>query len=142
MNGPGYQQPRNRYNTTYHFDVQEFITNAGATHANGGLDLFAKLVGGCGKMGTKGDMVQELWERGERERIDDYCTCDAIDTYLVFLRCMLLLGRVTPEGEAAGWASARRVAESLAPRSVAAADYARLLARREPPGDDEDAFPP
>lgn len=142
MQGPGYQQPRNRFNATYHFDVQEFITNAGATHANGGLDLFAKLVGGCGKMDTKGSMVQELWERGERERIDDYCTCDAIDTYLVFLRCQVLLGRLAPEAEAQCWESARRVAAALAPRSVAAADYARLLARREPPGDDADAFLP
>lgn len=142
MDGPGYQQPRNRYNTTFHFDVQEFITNAGATHANGGLDLFAKLLGGCGKMDTKGSMVQELWNRGEHERIDDYCTCDAIDTYLVFLRCNLLMGRITPEAETQGWASAKRVAELLAPRSVAAAEYARLLARREPPGDDQDAFLP
>lgn len=142
MDGPGYQQPRNRYNQTYHFDVQDFLTNSGATHANGGLDLFARLVGGCGKMGTKGEMVQQLWEAGERERIDDYCTCDAIDTYLVFLRCMLMLGRLSPEAERQGWDSARRVAESLAPRSVAAADYARLLARREAPEDDADAFWP
>lgn len=142
MNGPGYQQPRNRYNQTFHFDVQEFITNGGATHANGGLDLYAKLVGGVGKMDTKGHMVQELWERGERERIDDYCTCDAIDTYLVFLRCMTVLGRITPEAEAQCFDSAKRVADALAPRSVAAADYARRLARREAPGDDQDAFLP
>jgi 3'-5' exonuclease len=141
-NGPGYQQPRNRFNTTFHFDVQEFITNAGATHANGGLDLFSKLVGGCGKMDTKGNMVQDLWERGERERIDDYCTCDAIDTYLVFLRCLVLQGRITPEAELQCWESAKRVATMLAPRSVAAADYARLMARREPPGDDTDGFLP
>lgn len=138
--GPGYQQPRNRYNQRYHFDVQDFLTNSGAVHANGGLDLHAKLVGGLGKMGTKGDMVQELWENGERERIDDYCTCDVFDTYFVFLRCMLMLGRLDPDAELQCWDGAKRVAESLATRSVAMSDYARLMQRREPPGDDEDAF--
>lgn len=140
--GPGYQQPRSRYNHAYHFDVQEFLTNAGAVHASGGLDLHARLVGGAGKMDIKGHMVQELWERGERERIDDYCTCDALDTYLVFLRCQLLAGRLTPEAEAQAWESARHAAELLAPRSVILADYARRLRRREPPGDDDEAFWP
>ncbi|MCS6970910.1 MAG: 3'-5' exonuclease [Planctomycetota bacterium] len=138
--GPGYQQPRSRFNLAYHFDVQDFLTNAGAVHASGGLDLFARLVGGVGKMETKGHMVQELWERGERERIDDYCTCDAIDTYLVFLRCQLLAGRIDAAAEAQGWASAQRVAEQLAPRSVIMAEYARRLRQRPPPADDEDPF--
>ncbi len=142
MEGPGYNQPRNRFNTRSHFDVQEFITNSGATHANGGLDLFAKLIGAVGKMDTKGHMVQELWERGERERIDDYCTCDAVDTYLVYLRCMVLAGRLSPDAERQCWDGTKRVVEAMAPRSVAMSDYGRLLARREPPGDEEDGFLP
>jgi hypothetical protein len=43
-------------------------------------------------METKGEMVQELYEKGEQFRIDDYCLGDAIDTYFVFLRTLVMRG--------------------------------------------------
>ena len=46
----------------------------------------AQLIGKPGKLQTRGSQVQELWEAGEHVRIDDYCACDALDTYFVFLR--------------------------------------------------------
>jgi predicted PolB exonuclease-like 3'-5' exonuclease len=138
--GPGYSQPRNRYNTSSHLDLQDFITNSGAVHCNGGLNLMAQLVGAPGKMDTKGAMVQELWDRGERERIDDYCMCDALDTYFVFLRCRVLHGDLEPEAERQLWERARPVLDDLALRGPALADYSRRLARREPPADDADPF--
>ena len=33
--GPNYQQPRNRYNSESHFDLQDMLTNFGATRFNG-----------------------------------------------------------------------------------------------------------
>ncbi len=138
--GSQYQQPRNRFNTQAHLDLQDFLGNQGATSINGGLNLVSRLVGGAGKMGTKGDMVQELWERGERERIDDYCMCDALDTYLVFLRTRVLTGQLSLTQERQLVARARTWITGAAEHNVAMAQYANHLAEWTAPGDDEDAF--
>ncbi len=142
FNAPGnqYQQPRNRFNTTAHLDLQDFIGNQGATPVNGGLNLVSRLVGGAGKMGTKGDMVQELWERGERERIDDYCMCDALDTYLVFLRTRVLTGHLSLTEERQLVAKARTWITTAAEHNVAMAQYANHLVEWQPAGEDGDPF--
>jgi predicted PolB exonuclease-like 3'-5' exonuclease len=139
-NGNQYAQPRNRFNTTAHLDLQDFIGNQGATHVNGGLSLCAQLVGGPGKMDTKGSMVQELWERGERERIDDYCMCDALDTYLVFLRTRLLIGAISPAQERQLITRLRDYTEILAGHNVAVAQWRSKLRDWAPPGEDGDPF--
>lgn len=92
--GPSYNQARNRFNSNSHFDIMEFLTNSGASRLTGGLDLCSTILGKPGKMDTKGSMVQELWDAGKKEEIDDYCLCDALDTYFSFLRCQLLLGNL------------------------------------------------
>jgi 3'-5' exonuclease len=51
-----------------------------------------------GKLGTTGLDVADMWEAGEIDRIVAYNECDAITTYLVWLRAALLGGHVTPEG--------------------------------------------
>ena len=142
FNAPGnqYQQPRNRFNTTAHFDLQDFIGNQGATPVNGGLNLCSRLVGGAGKMGTKGDMVQELWERGERERIDDYCMCDALDTYLVFLRTRVLTGHLSLTEERQLVAKARTWIANAATHNVAMAKYANHRVEWQPAGEDGEPF--
>ncbi len=84
--------PRYRFNEEHHLDLHEFLTNYGAIRFKGGLNLFSKLLGKPGKMDTRGEMVQELLEKGERFRIDDYCLGDAMDTYFVFLRTLVLRG--------------------------------------------------
>lgn len=99
QNGPSYQQARNRYNSNSHFDIMEFMSNFGASRQDGGLNLSATLLGKPGKMETSGGMVQELWNQGEKLRIDDYCLCDSLDTYFVFLRTQVMLGKLTLEEE-------------------------------------------
>ncbi len=84
--------PRYRFNEEHHLDLHEFLTNYGAIRFKGGLNLFSKLLGKPGKMETKGEMVQELFEKGERFCIDDYCLGDAMDTYFVFLRTLVMRG--------------------------------------------------
>ena len=98
--GPSYEQPRNRYNDRAHMDLQEVITNFGATRLNGGLNLMANLLGKPGKMGIAGHMVQELYNQGQLQRINDYCRCDVLDTYFVFLRTKVLFGEIDLEQEA------------------------------------------
>jgi len=138
--GSQYQQPRNRFNTAAHLDLQDFIGNQGAAQVHGGLNLCAILLGKPGKMDTKGSMVQELWERGERERIDDYCQCDVLDTYFVFLRTRLLAGQLSAERERQLVEGARAWIDQAAAHSLALAEYLRNFRYWEPTGDDDDPF--
>ena len=94
-----YDQPRNRYNTESHFDLCDVLTNFGATRLAGGLNLAANLIGKPGKMDVQGCMVQDLYEQGELERINNYCRCDVLDTYFVFLRTAVLTGLISLEQE-------------------------------------------
>jgi len=138
--GPSYQQPRNRYNHHAHLDLQDVLTNFGATMLNGGLNLCAQLLGKPGKMGTKGNMVQDLWQAGEHLRIDDYCQCDALDTYFVFLRCMVLLGRVSIEREHDLVVKAKEWIEKASVTNAALAEYLANFSEWTAPGEDGSPF--
>jgi len=99
VNAKTFEQPRNRYNTKTHLDLCDVLTNFGATRFTGGLNLAANLLGKPGKMDTQGFMVQDLYEAGELAKINDYCRCDVLDTYFVFLRTMVLTGSITLQEE-------------------------------------------
>ncbi len=90
---------RYRFNDEQHLDLHEFLSNYGAIRWRGGLDLFSKLLGKPGKMATKGEMVQELYDEGKQFEIDDYCLCDSMDTYFVFLRSRVMTGALSLEKE-------------------------------------------
>ena len=90
---------RYRYSDDKHLDLHEALTNNLAIKLQGGLNYFAKLLNKPGKMGTKGDMVQGLYDQGDLFRIEDYCLGDAMDTYFVFLRWMVVRGRITLQKE-------------------------------------------
>jgi predicted PolB exonuclease-like 3'-5' exonuclease len=108
-----FEQARNRFNTEAHFDLQELLTNFGSSRFNGGLNLAANLLGKPGKMDVQGDMVQDLFDAGKLSEIHDYCRCDVLDTYFVFLRTRVVLGRLTLDeeqgliAETKSWLSAR-----------------------------------
>ncbi len=94
-----YEQPRNRYNVSSHIDLCELMTNFGATRFTGGLNLAANLLGKPGKMDVQGDMVQDMFDAGRLAEINDYCRCDVLDTYFVFLRSRVVLGQLTLDQE-------------------------------------------
>ena len=94
-----YEQNRNRYNQASHFDLYDVLTNFGASRFSGGLNLAANLLGKPGKIEVKGHMVQDLYHEGRLREIADYCRCDVLDTYFVFLRAQVLLGNITLETE-------------------------------------------
>lgn len=98
-NCPTYEQPRNRYNTNAHFDLQELLTNFSSSRFTGGLHLAANLLGKPGKMDIQGYMVQDLYDQGRLQEINDYCRFDVLDTYFVFLRTKVLLGELPLERE-------------------------------------------
>ena len=118
-----YEQPRNRYNSRYHLDLHDLLTNYGASRFNGGLNLAANLLGKPGKIDVQGDMVQDLFDQGKLAEINNYCRCDVLDTYFVFLRSMVLLGDLDLEGEQRIVAQNRTWLEQRASQQVAFSTY-------------------
>ena len=94
-----FEQSRNRYNHDSHLDLQELLTNFGSFRMHGGLNLLAQLIDKPGKAGIDGSQVQDLYYDGHVDRINDYCRCDVLDTYFVFLRSRVLLGKLTLQEE-------------------------------------------
>ncbi|MCA9120385.1 MAG: 3'-5' exonuclease [Planctomycetaceae bacterium] len=99
IHGKSYSQPRYRYNSESHFDLYELMTNFGASRLNGGLNLAATMLGKPGKMSVQGYMVQDLFAERKVTEINDYCRCDVLDTYFVFLRSAVMIGQLTLDRE-------------------------------------------
>ena len=99
IHGKSFSQPRYRYNADAHFDLYELLTNFGASRLNGGLNLAATMLGKPGKMSVQGYMVQDLFGEGKLAEINDYCRCDVLDTYFVFLRTAVMIGKLTLDRE-------------------------------------------
>lgn len=97
--GRSFEQPRNRYNSAAHLDLQDLLVNYGASRFTGGLNLAATLLGKPGKMNVQGHMVQDMYDEGRLAEINDYCRCDVLDTYFVFLRSRVITGRLSLERE-------------------------------------------
>lgn len=108
-----YEQSRNRYNLDAHLDLQDVLTNYSACRFNGGLNLAARVAGAPGKQEVAGYQVQDLYDEGSLNTINDYCRCDVLDTYFVFLRSAVLMGWISLEreqelvGQTKAWLHAR-----------------------------------
>jgi len=122
-NGPNYEQPRYRYNQRSHLDLMDLLTNFGACRFPGGLDLAAHLLGKPGKIDVCGEMVQELYEQGRFGAISDYCRCDVLDTYFVFLRSRVLVGELDIGAEQQIVAETRAWIEAQSAASPGLAKY-------------------
>jgi 3'-5' exonuclease len=94
-----YSQNRNRYNLDAHVDLHEVLTNYGSTWFRGGLNLAASLLTKPGKLDVQGDMVLDMYRAGNLTEISEYCRCDVLDTYFVFLRVQVMMGRLTLDKE-------------------------------------------
>jgi predicted PolB exonuclease-like 3'-5' exonuclease len=99
LTAKSFDQYRNRYNFDAHIDLHDLLTNFGASRFTGGLNLAAQMLGQPGKMDVQGDMVQDLYETGKLVEINDYCRCDVLDTYFVFLRTRVLTGELSLDEE-------------------------------------------
>jgi predicted PolB exonuclease-like 3'-5' exonuclease len=88
---------RNRYNGE--LDLYDWLTNHGACRLAGGLNLLSKMLGKPGKMQMAGDQVYELHLAGKIQEINDYCMCDTLDTYFVFVRTRIMTGDLSLEQE-------------------------------------------
>ncbi|MCA9134135.1 MAG: 3'-5' exonuclease [Planctomycetales bacterium] len=118
-----FEQNRNRYNLRSHIDLQEVLTNFGSTWFRGGLNLAASLLGKPGKMNVQGDMVYDLYRAGRLAEINEYCRCDVLDTYFVFLRASVLMGKLSLDDEQQRVAEAKQILESQAAEHPAYQQY-------------------
>jgi len=125
-NAKSFEQYRNRFNLDSHIDLQELLTNYGATRFTGGLNLAANLLGKPGKMDVQGCMVQDMFDAGQLAEINDYCRCDLLDTYFVFLRTRVIAGALTLDAEQGLIAQAK---SWLMARADATPAYAAYLER-------------
>jgi predicted PolB exonuclease-like 3'-5' exonuclease len=102
----------NRYRYNGPIDLLDFFGNFGACRMEGGLNLLAKLIGKPGKTDIKGEDVYRMYLEGKHQEINDYCLCDTLDTYFVFLRTRILTGDINPEQENELIAKAKEFLES------------------------------
>lgn len=62
------------------------------------LDQIATLLGFPGKMGMSGAKVWEAFQEGDVKGIRDYCETDVLNTWLVYLRFLLMKGTLSHDG--------------------------------------------
>ncbi|MBM80631.1 MAG: 3'-5' exonuclease [Planctomycetaceae bacterium] len=118
-----YEQTRNRYNIDAHIDLLDLFSNYGAMRVNGGLNLLANIIGKPGKTGIDGSQVQDMYDAGKVSEINDYCRCDVLDTYFVFLRSRVMLGKLELVEEQRIVASTKKWLEERVEESTAYAHY-------------------
>ena len=133
VNAKSFEQSRNRYNTDAHIDLMDLMSNFGACRMTGGLNVLANLIGKPGKTGIDGSQVQDMFDQGEAEAINDYCRCDVLDTYFVFLRSRVLLGRLPLDEEQQIVTETKTWLEQQAGDSPAYAHYVEHWGDWQPP---------
>jgi predicted PolB exonuclease-like 3'-5' exonuclease len=85
-----YNNYLSRYHTR-HLDLMDVLAQF-QSRANAPLDAMAKLCGLPGKLGMDGSQVWGAYRRGEIDAIRAYCETDVVNTYLLYLRFLLLRG--------------------------------------------------
>ncbi len=125
VDAKSWEQNRNRYNHQAHLDLYDLLTNYGASRFNGGLNLAANLLGKPGKIEVQGNMVQDLFDAGQLEAINDYCQCDVLDTYFVLLRAAVMRGQLSLDEEHSRVEETRKWLEERSASSSAFQTYLR-----------------
>jgi predicted PolB exonuclease-like 3'-5' exonuclease len=115
---------------TRHIDLQEYLSNYNAMKMAGGLDLLAKVLGLPGKMETSGDMVYEMYKEGKIIQINNYCIHDVLDTYFVFLRTRVNLGKISMDDERALYSHAIEIMQKDEKHKDSYDEYLKNLSRK------------
>ena len=135
VSAPSYEQSRNRYNISSHIDLYDLFSNFNALRMTGGLNLMANLIGKPGKMDVDGSQVQDLFDAGDLQKINDYCRGDVLDTYFVFLRSRVLLGHLTLADEQIIVEETKAWLEERSTAQPAYAEYLKHWGDWSPPED-------
>ena len=98
-------EDRSRYSFEFSHDICDDLSDFGAS-GRPSLDALAKMLGLPGKTDTRGWQVEDLYEKGERSRIRDYCMDDALATYHIWLTLRLVRGQIAEDKYRAAFDSA------------------------------------
>ena len=96
----------------------DLMSNFGAARVTGGLNVLSNIIGKPGKTGIDGSQVQDMYDAGGVQEINDYCVCDVLDTYFVFLRSRVLTGHLSLEQEQQRVAQAKELLEKNQDRAA------------------------
>ena len=92
-NEKSWRDPRARFNNSKHFDLYDFFGGNGSYRC-GTLDFLARQIGFPGKIANDGGDVAQLWADGEHDRVRAYCVCDVLDTFGLYLRANVMMGKI------------------------------------------------
>lgn len=90
-----YNNYQNRYHHR-HIDLMDFMAMFNARHFQK-LDDVAYMLGYPGKRGTPGYFIPEYVRNNNWIELTSYCEGDVLNTWLVYLRYVLLKGQILPE---------------------------------------------
>lgn len=82
-----------------HLDLMDVISGY-QNRARASLSDMADLLGFPGKLGFSGAKVWDAYQQGDLAGIRNYCETDVLNTWLVYLRCQLMRGVLTPQAHA------------------------------------------
>lgn len=82
---------QNRYHPQKNLDLMAYLSRY---QRGASLDEIARMLGFPGKTGMHGDEVADAWLEGRVDEIRNYCDTDAVNTYLVYLRYLLIVGEI------------------------------------------------
>jgi len=121
-------ETRDRRSEEGHLDLADFLADHGAARMSS-LDGVSRLCGLPGKAGLDGSQVEGLYRSGQLETLRNYCLSDVAQTAFVFLRTLLLVGRLDREGyrTAAAALLAAMEADGRSARLLGGIDRKRLL---------------
>lgn len=137
VNARSFEQARNRYNIDSHIDLMDLFANFGASRVVGGLNVLANIIGKPGKTGVDGSQVQGMYDDGKADEINDYCRCDVLDTYFVFLRSRVLLGKLPLDEEQRIVGETKTWLETESPSKPAYAHYLEHWGDWHPPDEND-----
>lgn len=91
----------NNYNTRFsfdwHCDLLDALSDCGAS-ARCKMNEVCSILGIPGKIGVDGSKVSGMFDEGRLKEIDNYCETDVLNTYLIYLNYMLLIGKISKDG--------------------------------------------
>ncbi len=86
-----------RFSVEWHLDLMDALAEFGASKV-AKLAEICELLGIPAKLGIDGSQVEDFYKQGRIAEIRNYCECDVLATYLVFLRFALFRGELSDAG--------------------------------------------
>ncbi len=94
QSGDKWSNYQHRYSEDWHCDLMDVMSTYGASTRTQ-MDLMATSMGLPGKIGGHGSEVQAMFDEGEIDRICNYCECDVLNLYGLYIRWCHVTGKMS-----------------------------------------------